>query len=496
MTSAHTTTEAPEAPSHRRFNLKLAAGFAVALLIVVAAIAAGRPTYALLAPAPFVGWFVWREAAARMAFVVVGGLLVLVSSTNHLSAAKVAYFAGVALALISILRHRELWVDLRQRSTTIRTLAPMTLALGALIVLSLPVAHAEHTGLSPWLRDASTYGLVAAVPLFIWDFERNASPRLGRLAVLLLAVGGVLSGLSLIVQWLGSRGVTSATISLHLLPGQFLPGALALLLAARAGTVSRGRGWYALGALAIPLALILTGTRSLLSLLVCVVIVLISRWQDKRTLLLWIGAAVVAVTILVAALVALGNHGHPGLARLSHRITSIPHTVAHPNSDASYRVRANQWHVAWQTFKAHPILGAGPGHTFTWSCRSSGCLTGTQSRYDLDSPVSFLAKFGLVGLVALAFVVFGLVSFLRARRPTAPHDAWLAFTWYLVFAVIELPFGWPLEQKDFALGLLLLGALIVQAGVPAIGSFADDWTALRAGSRRQPAATPAPPGVS
>lgn len=475
MTSAETTTEAPP---RRRLNFKLAAGVGAGLLIVLAAVAAGRPTYAVLAPAPFVGWFLWRKAAARMAFVVVVGLFVLDSNTNHVSVAKVAYFAGVALALISILRHREVYADLRRRATTIRTLAPVTLVLGALIVLSLPVAHAEHTGLSPWLRDAATYGLVAAVPLFIWDFERNASPRLGRLAIVLLAVGGVLSGLSLIVQWLGSRDVLPTKVSLHLLPGQFLPGALALFLAVRAGSASRGRGWYALGALAIPLALILTGTRSLLSLLVCVVIVLASRRNEKRTLLLWAGGAVVAMTILVAALVALGHSGHPGLARLSHRITSIPHTAAHPTSDASYRVRAHEWRVAWRTFKAHPIVGVGPGHIFTWSCRSSGCLTGTESRYDLDSPVTFLAKFGLLGLVALVLVAFGLVGFLRARRRTAPHDAWLAFTWYLVFAVAELPFGWPLEQKDFALGLLLLGALVVQPALPTFERTAD-WTALR-----------------
>jgi hypothetical protein len=117
--------------------------------------------------------------------------------------------------------------------------------------------------------------------------------------------------------------------------------------------------------------------------------------------------------------------------------------------------------------------------------------TGTLSRYDIDTPLTFPAKFGLLGLVALVFVVYGLVAFLRARRRDAPHDAWLAFAWYLVFAVLELPFGWPLEQKDFALGLLLLGALVVQPALPTFDG--SDLTALR---RRIAPDTRGPSGLS
>jgi hypothetical protein len=465
MTSAR-RLGALAAPSRPRLDRKLAAGIAAGLIVVVAAVVAGHASYAVLAAAPIVGWFVWRHAWARLAFVVAGGLLVFASNTDHLTATKVGYFAGVALAVISILRHRELYADLRQPATTIRTLAPMVLVLGALVVLSFSVAHAEHTALSPWLRDAAAYGLVAIVPLFLWDFERNTSVQLALLARVLLAVGGVLTALSLIVQWLGQRGIVSTRVTLHILPGLFLPGALAFFLAVRAGSVSRRRVWYALGALAIPLALFVTGTRSALSLVVCVAVLLFSRAEGKRRLLLWTGAAVVAAVIAVAALVAVGHSGHAGLAKLSHRITSIPHTVAHPNSDPSYRLRANEWHVAWVTFKEHPLLGAGPGHTFTWNCASSGCVTGTVSGYNLDSPLTFPAKFGLLGLLGLAIVAYSLVKFLRVRRETAQHLGWLALAWYLVFVVAELPFGWPFESKDFTLGLLLLGALAVQPATP------------------------------
>ena len=474
-----TSQTSPAAPSRHLPDRKLAAAIAAGLVVVVAAIATGHSSYAVVAAAPFVGWFVWRQAAARLTFVVAGGLLVFHGGTEHLTATKVGYFAGVALAVVSILRQRRLYADLREPGTTIRTLAPLVLVLVLLVALSFVVAHGEHTGLSPWLRDSTAYGLVALVPLFLWDLERNASLRLGRLTLVLLVMGGVLTALSLILQWLGERGVTSTTVTLHILPGGYLPGALALFLAARAGSVSRHRVWYVLAAFAIPVALFLTGTRSTLPLLICVALVLFSHSDGKRKLLLSSGAAAVITTIVVVLLVALGHAGHPGLAKLTQRITSIPHVVTHPNSDASYRVRATEWRVAWRTFKAHPILGIGPGHTFTWNCASSGCPTGKDSGYNLDSPLVFPAKFGLLGLVALAVVAFSLVQFLRARRKTAPHDAWLALAWYLVVGVAGLPFGWPIEAKDFTLGLLLLGALVVQRVVPTFAGLADEWAAFR-----------------
>jgi O-antigen ligase len=479
-----TTTEGSAAPSWRRLDRKLGAGIAVGLVIAAAAIAADRPSYVVLAVAPFVGWFVWRHAEARLVFVVAGGLFVFASNTNHLTATKVGYFAGVALAVISILCSRELYSDLLEPSTTIRVLAPMVLVLGVLLMISFFVAHAEHTAFSPWLRDGTAYGLIAVAPLFLWDFERNARPRLGQLALVLLIVGAVLTGSSLVVQWLGQRGIVSTNVTLHIVPGVSLPGALALFLAVRTGTVRRHHVWCALGALAIPLTLFLTGTRSALPLVVCVALVLFSRAKARRKILVATGAVVIVATILVAVLVALGHTGgHPALAKLAHRITSIPHTVTHPNSDASYRLRATEWGVAWQTFKAHPILGAGLGHTFTWNCSSAGCTTGTLSGYNLDTPLTLIAKFGLLGLVALAVVVYSLVHFLRVRRETAQHDAWLALTWYLVFVVTEVPFGSPFESKDFTLGLLLLGALAAQRAVPRLAGFADAWTVLRHGTK-------------
>jgi O-antigen ligase len=480
-------------PRRRQINRRLGAAVVVGLLIVVVAITSGHASYCVLAAAPIVAWLLWRQPIARLVFIVVGGLLVLLSNTNHLTATKVGYFAGVALALATLLWQREFYADLR-RASTIRALLPMTLAIGGLIVVSLPVAHSEHTALSSWLRDSAAYGLAAAVPLFLWDFDRETSPSLSHVTRLLLLVCGTLSGLSLVVQWLGQRGVIATHISLHILPGLFLPGALALFLAVHSNRAGARSGWYAASAVVIPLVLLLAGTRSAIALLLCVVSALFVGLRKKRTSLLWMAAAVLAAAVALAALVGIAHTGQPGLTRLTHRITSIPHTLLHLGSDQSYRLRSTEWHVAWRAFIAHPIVGVGPGHTFVWPFAFGGDV-GTLSGYSLDTPVVFLAKFGLIGLVALAFIAFGLIRFLRLPRLREQQAAWLSLVWYLVFAVVQLPFEWPFEQKDFALGLLLLGTLVVQPLVPAFAGFTEDWAALRRRVMRrstQPSSHPPP----
>ena len=44
--------------------------------------------------------------------------------------------------------------------------------------------------------DATAYMLAAAVPIFLWDVDHNSHEGLSRLAMLLILVCGVLSGIS------------------------------------------------------------------------------------------------------------------------------------------------------------------------------------------------------------------------------------------------------------------------------------------------------------
>src|SRR5205823_8665147 len=106
-------------------------------------------------------------------------------------------------------------------------------------------------------------------------------------------------------------------------------------------------------------------------------------------------------------LVAVGHAGHPGVQRIADRLTSVPNTILHPTSDDSYRVRAGEWHEAWETFTGHPFLGVGLGHLFRYNGAE------VHFSYKLDTPVVYLAKFGLLGFLALAVAAIALVRFTR-----------------------------------------------------------------------------------
>jgi len=450
---------AASAALHRRIPLHVKITGALGLLILVGALATGHPEYAILAPAPYVAWLLWHHTAVRLCFVVLGGLFVLSSGVNHVTASKVAYFGGVALAALAILCQPELYRALRGR-TPIRELAPLTLAIGVIILVSLPVAHAEHTQLSSWFRDAAAYGLLAAAPLFIWD-AASPSSVFGRLAPAVLYTAAALSGISLIVEWLARRHTIGTSIDNHVLPGEFLPAAAAFLLVVEGSAVGRRHAQWNAAALAIPLLIVLGGTRSAVVLLVLVVVAIFVHTASRRVLGYWGLGLLAAGVVAVSLLVAVGHSGHQGIEQTSRRITSIPHTIAHPNSDQSYRLRAGEYHVAWETFRSHPLLGVGLGHLFVWQYGYRGITTRTG--YNLDTPAVYVAKFGVLGLIALAVAAIALVRFTRLAKETTGSPAAAALAWFLVFTLLELPFGFPLEAKDFTLALILLAGLAATA---------------------------------
>jgi hypothetical protein len=413
--------------------------------------AALKPTAALLVPALLGGILLLVDARARALFIVFGGLLTLQSSDSfgHL---KLLYLAGVFVsfggALFTFSRTRDSF-----RRGCAKPLLRVSVAVGALIAVSLFVARGHGVARTDWLRDAAPYILFALAPFFAldaqWAMSRKALVRL-------LVLAGSVATASFATHWLEQRHIAQLPFSRFALSSFYLPAALfAYAIAAALQANRRRMRWMALAALVLAL-LIVTGTRSTL-ILVCVPLVAVigARRHLSARFVRLVLVAPVALMLMVGAAYGVAAATHASSAIISKRIAILEKTGT--SSDASYVDRQAQTHVALQTFYANPVFGAGPGTYFAWTVTNGE----KRSAFIIDSPTDFPAKYGIVGLGVVGFLLVSYVSFFRSVfRVDHPRPETLAMAAYAVVVVTNSILTNPLEDKGLTLGLILLLALV------------------------------------
>jgi O-antigen ligase len=386
----------------------------------------------------------------RIIFIVFGGWLIFQSSPN-LTPSKLYFLVGAAVSVAgAVARRREFRHDPVQRD-----MAPLLVAsraFGVLIVASLVISLAYHTPHRLWLRDVSPYLLFVAAPVLAYDaytaFSRRGLRRL-------LVVAGILGAAAFAAHWLSSRGIVHISGGFGL--PTFMLGA-ALFSYAMAVVLERDHArlrWLLLAS-AILAGLIATGTRASLLLLASPLAMIVGarRHIARRSIRLAI------VIPAVAIFVALGVQSlirYTGAHRdvFQARLELLRHTGS--SKDQSYSDRLAQTHAAWKLFKQSPLLGVGPGYQITW-VDPTGL---NRASAVIDSPVEYLAKFGLVGLwplVILAWAVARTLSLLR-RRTGERTIAQLAIIGYAGAFVAWWALGVPFDDKGLTIGFLLLLAL-------------------------------------
>jgi O-antigen ligase len=296
------------------------------------------------------------------------------------------------------------------------------------------------------------------VPVFALDLNSSAPKKW---LVLMFVIAGVLASLSYTVEWLDRRSLADLPVSRIALPSGQLRTALYVYGLTGALLADKNRAaWTALTALTLSLTWI-TGNRadSLLLLSAVPLVAIFAMRHERRA----VGPAVrvmtlggTAVVLTVALTQPLATFSDYDAAALSDRYGTIATVSAEPSSDASYQHREDQTRLAWRTFLSQPALGVGPGHTFEWT-NVNGL---PRSSFHIDTSLSFLSKYGVVGLVLLLALVVAFASFLKnashGSRLTAPQ---LALVGYAALAILAMPFSTPLEDKGFSFGLLFLLAL-------------------------------------
>jgi O-antigen ligase len=428
------------------------AGVGVSALVAlgIGAAVAVKPAAALLPVVLLAGLWLLVDARMRILFVVFGGLLTLQSS-GGLGSLKLLYLAGVLASVGG-----ALFAFSRDTNTATRWFASPLLrasvAMSALILVSFLVAKGNGVARVDWLRDVAPYVLFAVAPLFALDAQRAFS-RSG--LVRLLVVAGLVATASFSTHWLEQRFIARLPFSRFALSSFLFPAALFAYAAAAALHEQRRRiRWLALAALVFAL-LVVTGTRSTLILAAAPLAAAIATRRDLSVRffrLILLAPALILVIAVVAVSVVQATNASTQI--ISKRISILKSSGT--SSDGSYLDRQAQTHAASEVFHAHSIFGSGPGTYFKWRTTNGSKRAG----FILDSPIDFAAKFGLVGLVLLVFLIFEYGGFLRrALRFNHPRTETLALVAYVAMTVLNSFLTNPFEDKGWTLGLVLLLAL-------------------------------------
>ena len=369
--------------------------------------------------------------------------------------------------------------------------------LFALIAFSFPVSVAHGTPVAQWLRDAATYGLFAAAPVFALDAA--TSKRRGLLLGLLVAFAS-LGALSFAMYWVSLRNLAALPFSQLVLPTGSLPTVLFLV----AMIIDRPRrlGWIILAGATLGLFLV-TGTRSALLIVAAIpiMIVMAGRPRFRMAISASIGVGIVAAVFVIAIQAvfvsasrqlpppidvssapvpssassqgAIGST-NPAASSAETRQSPDPVTVprpvpipdknlvwriqdflSSPLRDGSVQERLTQYGVAWDLFVSSPLVGVGLGHPFPWT-RLDGS---TRVDFTADTPLVLPAKLGILGLLWLAILAVVWLKFVgRLRRLGTTIPGLVMGGWAAVLVVLAWT-NLSLEDKGFSFALMLVLAL-------------------------------------
>jgi hypothetical protein len=444
------------------------------------------------------------KAVARVGFVVLGGVATLQSS-QEFDLAKAAYLVGVSITFVGAVLNCYRPGRFR-RSEITRLSFVLSLVLFVVTFLTWPVSAAHGTTPLSWLRDSAPYLLLASLPILALDAQGITQRRF--LSTLLL-VAGTTAAASFCLEWLDRRSLSELWIGRLILPSFALTASLfayavaAVLQGGAKGLSANGIKWTAVASF-IAAAYAVTGTRGTLIVLAAPVAALVlGNWsmvssRARRaalygpigvafTVAFGLGLSLVTGSDLAAGLARLGSVTQATkplgsavavvVAQPTVRPASTPSILvgvptvrtsgaqptvgasvaptSDPASVQSFNERVIQSRTALNAFLSEPWRGVGPGFVFIWTDQYGG----EHRNISLDTPLSFIAKFGIVGVGALLFVliVAGRVQMqlYRVRGWARADVARLAFG---AIWLAYLPLGLPLEDKGFCLGMLLLMA--------------------------------------
>ncbi len=382
--------------------------------------------------------------------LVLTGAIGSLQATEGTSTAKLGFLALLVLCgVIATARMPGILRDPRLRA--FRWVPLTSMALAAYLLASQQIAAANGNDFTAWARDVIAYLILAVAPLVGLDVAAGSSVRA---VVRIILILGVVSTAAFTVTWLGRRGYQLAgqdSLALASMPLCVLPFAYAL---AR-GFLGPQRWRWLSFAIAIPLLLLTTGTRTAI-VFVLGLLGLVGRSSKRRVSPL---RAVLGGLIACVAIAVLLPHVATTLTAdpqfLSRRFGSIQALLSRGgSSDESYLQRSLAYHYADVAWQQHFWLGTGPGHYFPPIAR------GKDPSLQVDTPVTLLSKFGVVGAAIIVGYLVAIISAVFRTRAITGYTTELTATRVSVFVMLALaPFASLLDDKGVGLSLMVLIAL-------------------------------------
>jgi O-antigen/teichoic acid export membrane protein len=395
------------------------------------AIASGYARAAIAIPLVLLAAVTFGNPKVRTAFVIIGGLFVLQSSSG-VSGPKIGYAAGLlASACFALGSLRELTDDDRK---VVRSLAQFAVATAAVLLLGLVIGVSAGQRTSAIVRDATTYGLYVYTPLFVIDALLAGAVFIRRLAI----CAGALAVANFVLAWVHIRGYAS-TPELGL--ASFILAAL--FFAYAIARSERDGSWMLVAGVALA-AMLATGTRSAaLFLLAPAAMILLPTQKATRRIGRTVGAAVVLVACVIGAAIT-GLISGASLSRL---------TGSAGNQSLQYSLGAREGLFASvnHLISTAPIFGHGLGTTFSYTNAFSGDVV--TNLLTSDTILTTVARFGWFGFTILVFVLIGtaLLPWRLRRRDPFARAAVGALPFLAAYSLLASPF----EDKGLSLGLML-----------------------------------------
>jgi hypothetical protein len=454
-------------------DARVAAGAGAWLLVAVAAVAAPAPLRRSRSPASGNrGWPAWLAIAG------LAGLLALtlaslawapIAAVAYADAQRVALYLGALLAGLALLR------------AVPRAVVP-ALAAGTVVVILAGLSER----LVPWLveleRSASAGGRLSA-PLGYWN-------AMGAMAAMGLALCAGLAGDSERPARIRALAAAAAPV---LGAGVALSFSRGALIAAAAGlvTIALARSSPAQGR-----ALLIAAAAAAVAGVAAALLPAVADLSGSDATRTAQGAVLTAILLLAGAVAALAVRAF-ARREAAGRLSTTPARFPRPRLVAAAAVaialaglgvlvaveaggddpafgataerlgsvqsnRYEYWRVAVSSFADHPLLGTGSGGFQVEWLRERTIPEGARDAHSL--PLETAAELGLLGLLALALLVTGVIAGASRRTDVAAIGGLVAWA-----AHVCIDWGW--EMPSVTLVAVLLGAAVLTEQGGALRTF-------------------------